>query len=394
MRIAYVCADAGVPVFGRKGCSIHVQEVLRALRRAGAGVRLLAARLGGEAPHDLADVPPYVLPAAPAHADTATRERRGMAAHDLLLTELRRSGPFDLVYERYSLWSAAGITHARSSGVPGVLEVNAPLIDEQTEHRQLVHRHDAQRIARLAFASADVLVAVSRGVAHYLEGFAEASGRIHVIPNGVDPARFPESLAPSRPAPPGVFTVGFVGSMKPWHGLNALVEAFDLLRASSPTPARLLIVGDGTGRAELERDVIRRGLAEAVEFTGVVRPDEVPALLASMDAAVAPYPPIDEFYFSPLKVYEYMAAGLPVVASAIGSLTELFDDGRDGLLVPPGDAHALAKALTCLRHDPVLRDRLGQAARAKAQRQHTWDAVVRRILHLAGRAPALTEAPR
>jgi glycosyltransferase involved in cell wall biosynthesis len=113
-----------------------------------------------------------------------------------------------------------------------------------------------------------------------------------------------------------------------------------------------------------------------------------------MDVAAAPYPPLAHFYFSPLKVYEYMAAGLPVVASRIGQLAELVAEGVNGLLCQPGDPAALAAALGRLRAEPELRNRLGRAARATVLRKHTWDAVARRILRLAGLAPVPASVPR
>jgi glycosyltransferase involved in cell wall biosynthesis len=115
-----------------------------------------------------------------------------------------------------------------------------------------------------------------------------------------------------------------------------------------------------------------------------------------MDVAVAPYPPRSPFYFSPLKVYEYMAAGLPIVASRIGQLEELLDSGDCGVLCAPGDPAALAEALAALRRDPARRRRLGEMARAKVRRESTWDAVVHRILGLArlGAAEPIEETVR
>jgi glycosyltransferase involved in cell wall biosynthesis len=381
MRIAYVCADRGVPVFGRKGCSIHVQEVVRALTRQGARVELFAQCPEGAPPPGLERVPVHALPPLP-KGDHAVREQAALAVNEPLYRLLEREGPFDLVYERYSLWSYAGMEYARDSRTPGLLEVNAPLIEEQAQHRVLVDRAGAERVAERVFAAATVLLAVSAEVAAYLKRYPGTAGRVHLVPNGVDPERFPANLAPTCPGPLGYFTVGFVGTLKPWHGLPTLVEAFALLRQGAVN-VRLLIVGDGPERPRLEADLATRGLTKAAQLTGSVAPDQVPGLLASMDAAVAPYPDLAEFYFSPLKVFEYMAAGLPVVASRVGQLAQLIRHEDNGLLFSPGDAAALAAALERLRHEPALRRRLGEAARDLVHRQHTWAAVARRILGFA-----------
>jgi len=389
MRLAYVCTDPGVPVFGLKGCSVHVREVLRALLDLGIEVVLFARRFDGDPPPELEAIPVRRLSRLPKQ-DDPERERAAIAANDALGSELERAGPFDLVYERYSLWSFAAMDYARAAGIPGLLEVNAPLIEEQAEHRQLRDRAAAESASARAFRSATSLVAVSKEVAEYLRDFTGAADRIHVVPNGVDPQRF-EDVAPTLAAEPGVFTVGFVGSLRPWHGLPILVDAFARLRATDRA-TRLVVVGDGPERSKLVADLSTRGLGEAVKLVGPVAPDEVPGWLASLDAAVAPYPNLSHFYFSPLKVYEYMAAGRALVASEIGQLRELIEPEVNGLLCPPGDAAAIAIALGRLRHDPALRRRLGRAARATIRKGHTWDRVVRRLLALA-EVPA-TKAPR
>jgi glycosyltransferase involved in cell wall biosynthesis len=381
MRVAYICADPGVPVFGCKGCSVHVQEVIRALAQQGARVDLFTTRAEGERPPGLGAVHLHPLP--PPHGpDDASREMAAMSANRQTLDALTRDGPFDLVYERYSLWSYAGMEYARAADVPGLLEVNAPLIDEQAEHRCLVNRELAQRVAARAWSAASVLIAVSDEVCEYLERFAEASGHVEIIANGVDPRRFPRAVSPVRQDGSGKFTIGFVGSLKPWHGLSTLVDAFASVASDMPH-TRLLIVGDGPERPRLEGSLAARGLREACFFTGAVPAAEVPGYLADMDVAVAPYPALPSFYFSPLKVLEYMAAGLPVVASRLGQITKLISQEINGLLCPPGDSVALARALCRLREDPALRQRLGKAAREAVLTKHTWDAVAKRILRLA-----------
>lgn len=385
MRIAYICADPGIPVFGKKGASIHVQEVIRAMQQQGASVELFATRVGGEAPPDLIQVPLHPLPAV-GKGEPAVREQLALGANEGLRQALRQAGPFDLVYERYSLWSFAGMEYARRAAVPGLLEVNAPLIEEQAEHRGLVDRAGAEQVAQRVFGAAQALLAVSDGVADYLNSFPAARRRVEVIPNGVNPHRFPAGLTTPRRAAPDGFTVGFVGTLKPWHGLETLGQAFAALAAQQPA-ARLLVVGDGPQRAELQAQLTERGLGQAVHFTGAVAPHEVPHWLAQMDVAVAPYPNLSHFYFSPLKIFEYMAAGLSVVASRIGQISRLIENDVTGLLCPPGNAEALATALQRLQAEPHLRHRLGQAARITALNHYTWEAVTRRIFNLAGCRP-------
>lgn len=381
MRIAYICADAGVPVFGHKGCSIHVQEFLRALLKRGAEVTLYAARLGGVAPREFASLPIRQIEANRG-SDAGARELAAFAANRDLLKNLRQDGPFDIIYERYSLFSYGAMQYARAIGASGILEINAPLIEEQSEYRTLVNRPLAEGTSRAAFAAASTLVAVSEEVARYLARYPETVGRVNVVPNGVDLDRFAPcaSRVTSRS---GTFTVGFVGSLKRWHGLSGLVAAFDSLRQRGPE-ARLLIVGDGPERGALEQDLQNRGAAGSAHFTGAVPHDEVPGLLASMDVAVAPYPKLSSFYFSPLKIYEYMAAGIPIVASRTGQVQQIVKHGVTGLLYEPDDIPGLCNALGLLRRDPQLRRQLGKAGRAWVMRGHGWDAVLERALETAG----------
>jgi glycosyltransferase involved in cell wall biosynthesis len=285
MRIAYVCADAGVPVFGTKGSSVHVMEMLGALLRTCAQIDLFAMRFDAELPAALAGVRVHALPPAP--KGPQAREAHGLATNDDLAHMLRAAGPFDLIYERYSLWSYAALDVARETGAPYLLEVNAPLIEEQAEHRTLLRRADAEAIMRTQFSQASAVLAVSTEVAAYVRAInvEPAVARVQVLPNGVNTARFMPGLARATNTP---FTVGFVGTLKPWHGLETLIDAFALLNERH-AQTRLLMVGDGPQRAALEQIVLARGLLSSVRFTGAVQPDQVPALVTQFDVATAPY---------------------------------------------------------------------------------------------------------
>jgi glycosyltransferase involved in cell wall biosynthesis len=391
MRFLYVCSDFGVPLDGRKGASIHVREMSRALQNLGHDVVIVTPRRGGNAPPDF-DVPALELepdPLAqevwellrddPAAGPVAARELRALV-YDLSLA--RRALPLlrdfdpDVVYERYALFARAGGTLARSFGVPHIVEVNAPLSDEEASRRGLVHAETARRRERAILHEADHLVAVSPELERWLTALGIQQERVSTLPNAVDPDRFAPSrsereLARARLGFDGQPVVGFVGSLRPWHGTRSLVRAVALLHRRG-LPARLLVVGDGPERSAVEALAQAEGVAPSVTLTGAVPHDEVCAYLLASDVAVATYEREPGFYFSPLKLFEYLAAGLPVVAADIGELKHCVRHEETGLLYPPGDVEALADALATLLADRRRADAFGRAGRDHVLQYHTW----------------------
>lgn len=374
MRIAYVCTDPGIPVFGRKGASVHAQAVLTELVRAGHDVHLLSPRPGGD---PLPGVTVHRLPAV-GPGDAAQRELRAQASDSHVADLLDAVDP-DLVYERYALWGRTATRWARARGVRSILEVNAPLVEEQSRFRELVHRDAAEAVAHSALTRADTVVCVSDAVAAWARTVGAEEASVQVEPNGVDPARITVATTPVTAPDAERFTVGFVGTLKPWHGLEILVDAMVPLLRQDPS-WRLLLVGDGPLAADLRTRLRAAGVADRAELTGAVDPAEVTAHLHRTDVACAPYPAGGSDYFSPLKVYEYLAAGVPVIASAVGQIPAALDGGRLGRLVRPGDPAALSRAVAELRHDQARRVELRHAGRAAVLARHTWAALVDRVL--------------
>jgi glycosyltransferase involved in cell wall biosynthesis len=395
MNIAYISMDAGIPLFGNKGASNHVREFVCSLARQGHQVTVFAARSGSSEAAFPCKIRVVTSPGPQLETDRALRsEILSLRQNDALsevLEEENRQEPFDLFLERYSLWSCSGREFADLQGRPYVLEINSPLRLEQKQYRSLHLGSTARAIERVLFFSATLVVGVSQAVVDYVIRQSGRTGPTLVLPNGVDLELF-GSLR--RRSIPGKFTVGFVGSLKPWHGIENLLEAFATLAGESPE-YHLLVVGDGPLREWLDAFVRRSSLTSRVSLIGSVEKKRIPEMLAQMQVAVAPYPEIADFYFSPLKLFEYMAAGCAIVASNIGQAGEILLDGKNALLTRPGSAADLVEKIRLLRDDARLREAISRTARREAFRKHSWDNRVATVLNRLGMPqprPAKTHA--
>lgn len=390
MRVLAVYADPGIRLDGTKGASVHARQTVAGLLDRGVEVTVLAARRV-----ERWELPcPLLVPEA---ERLPTRRLGSPASFELDLLGLSREladraalGPadVDVVYERYALWSLAGALLADRLRAGFVLEVNAPLPEEQARWRGLALAEVASGIERYLLRRADRVVCVSSALAERAARARGSRDGVELLPNAVDTERFhPASEAEARRSEPWAPVIVFTGSFKPWHGLSDLFEAFAVVLRAIPG-ARLVLAGDGPERPRLERLQTSLGIEGAVEFLGALPHEEIPALLRRADIAVAPYPRFDGFYFSPIKLAEYLASGLPVVASACGDHGSFLEDGVSALLVPPGDPDALAAALLRLSADSELRRRLGAAARRLAVERLSLGAASARLESLLREASA------
>ena len=409
MRILYVSSDLGIPVLGHRGGSVHVRSLVDALARAGHSVVVaspLLTKSQWETPARL-DVP--VLRVEPSALTTsASRSLEAFAATvgatNLLQDELRRilynddladalrrrcqHAPPDAIYERGSIYGTAGASVARALGVPLLLEVNAPLALEDRTYRGGSGLGELAGAAeRWTVSQADAVLAVSSPLREHVVSLGVPAERVHVVPNGVDTELFRPGLRATavrtRWGLDGGPVLGFVGGYQPWHGILVLPALLERLLPRHPG-LRLVVVGDGRGRHELEREIVARGLAAHTRLTGAVPHEEVPALIREFDVAVAPYlRPAHDFYFSPLKLFEYMGCAAAIAAPRLGQIEEVVRDGETGLLYSPFEPDALAEACDRLLSDRDLGRRLGLAAAAEVRRKYTWDHNAARVTRIA-----------
>ncbi|MBI4312072.1 MAG: glycosyltransferase family 4 protein [Chloroflexi bacterium] len=396
MRIAYWCADFGIPLPGTAGGSIHIQETMFALRRLGHAVRIFspACRLEGlNGPWG--GIQPLPLEGPVRDAIEAMRDEGALPDHLIsewrallyaeyaqrVLAPLLTAFQPDVLYERYSLFSYAGMEVARRLGIPHLLEVNAPLVQEQARYRKLVLRHTAEEMEKKVFLGAAALLVVSKALADYAMTLGVEEERVHVHPNGVDPDLFRPDVsggeARAQHHLEGKRVVGFVGSQRPWHDMECLLRAVGLL-AEGGLGVQLLVVGRGPWE-----ESVRQGAAQDVTFAGAVEHRQVPQLMAAMDVVVVPYPAEEDVYYSPLKLFEAMAMGKLVVGARVGQVAEVLAHGQNGLLYEPGNHLDLAEKLREVMQRPDLAAGLGASARRDIVANYTWEQNARRIIGVA-----------
>jgi glycosyltransferase involved in cell wall biosynthesis len=266
---------------------------------------------------------------------------------------------------------------------PLVLEVHTPFYMER-QIRGSPASKLLRRFERVQWRAADRIWVNSHELESIIGRDLQTTDRITCIPHGIRMDQFgPEPCRRDRET----VSVVFVGSFYHWHGAELLIEAFARSREQVAS-LRLCLIGDGLTRPACEAKASQLGVCDAVEFTGWIARDRVADYLAASDIGVAPYLKLETFYFDPVKIIEYMATGLAVIASRQGSIDRTVDDGENGLLVPPGDVEALTEAITTLAGDTAMRERLGAAGRQKIAGEQTWEAMARRIMSLCGEAAA------
>ena len=371
------------------GQRVHIHAIQRALRAMGHEVIEVAPfrsteTAGADATRSLLRrIVEKIAALTPAALYEVAELAYNVPAYVRLSRAIRRDRP-DCIYERYSLNTVAGVIAARRFGIPLLLEVNSPLVDEKQRHGTLVFHRLARRLERFVLTRADRTLAVTGVLKRMLTHSGVSEHRVRVIQNGVDPDGFSAAAAKRAAvrAELGVgpqVLIGAVGFFREWHGIDQLLGA---VAAEVPVRngSRVLLVGNGPALPALEACARSLGLARRVTFKGAVPHDEVPALVSAMDVVLIPRA-VD--YASPLKLFEYMAAGKAIVAPRQPNLEEVLTDNVDALFFEPGDEHSLRSALARVVGDPELRTRLGRAARLTIVRRNlTWAGNAARILEV------------
>jgi glycosyltransferase involved in cell wall biosynthesis len=363
VRILYVASDQVVP--GRTGGSVHVLEVARGLAARGHEVHAVVQRTPGALAEEDADgARVHRIRWWPPHRLFRFRARAAVGA------VAERTRP-EVVMERYYNFGGEGLAVARERGLPSLLEVNSPAVDHPGSLKALLDgatvvrplRRYRERLCREATALVapipDIVPAAVRPKTRTVTWGANV--------DAFSPERRRDDVRVALGIPQGAMAVLFSGSFRPWHGVHVLEDA--ARRLADRADLYFVLVG-GTAAGE--------GRGYRGRSLGAVAYERMPEIVAAADVGVAPYDTSRlgqlalGFYWSPLKIFEYMASGLPTITIGRPPLPEIVRDGAEGLLFRERDAADLARAIVRLAEDPALRAAMGARSRARVVDRYSW----------------------
>ncbi len=281
----------------------------------------------------------------------------------------------DFIYDRYITFNYSAIAAGKKYNLPVFLEVNAPLAYER-EHEpdeRLYLKKLAYAIERKVCSDASKTIVVSTPLKEYLVSVGVPEEKIMVLPNGVNTEKFfprptSESLMKKYQITDDEIVIGFVGILRSWHGIDMLLEAFNLV-IKEHGKCKLLLVGDGPIRHDIEHMALDLGIGEKVIITGRVSHDQIGEYVSLFDIAVSPKA---TFYASPMKILEYMAQGKAVVAPNMLNIKDIIAHKRNGLLFKANDMNDLVEKLGVFVNDRQLQKKLGENATETVHAKRNW----------------------
>jgi glycosyltransferase involved in cell wall biosynthesis len=382
-------------LYGSDTALHHVEQFANAARQLGHEVLVHALNLG---------VPPESVDGGSAHESTASRlKRRLKPTLSRYLHEpkelswnlryfgreseiLARERP-DVVLVRDNHWNISYAFAARRFDIPVVVEVNSPAEEMRLYRHEHVHLPWVpERLERWRVRLADAVIAVSTPLKEKIvSGAGVPSDKVTVIANGVDVDRFSRDVGPDEQIAghfPGLPVVGFVGSFQSFHNPEAIGRmAVHLVQRG--LRAGFAFVGGGRGMEAVRE--ITRPIAAHTLFLNRVPHARVPRIVRALEVGVLPD---TAYYCCPLKILEWMAAGIAVVAPSYDSIRELIQDGETGVLFPPGDWDTLVDSVARLLGDAEYRGQLGTKAAAHVRESLTWRHNAERVVEVCRAAIA------
>ena len=382
MKICYIL-NFELPLNLPRGDAIHVTNFIENVKRAGHGIFLIRKNTSGELVNGVISYN-ITSPSKSRILDKIFYFIKFYKKSSLILKE---EAP-DIIHEREVSWrtylNSGGILLARKFRIPYILEVNAPILYERGVHHSSFSRKLEKISEKKLFAKANKIIVVSNVLKDYLLTMGVPEEKIAVIPNGADGKMFNPAISGTNIREKydleGKKVICFSGSLdQPWQGIDEILKSAQMISSIDST-IQFLIIGDIRGQNEMFKSAPNN-----IIFTGAVTHSNVPAYLATADVLVASYKLKEEFkkvgfYNSPVKLFEYMAMGKPIITSDIGQISEVIEHEKTGLLIESGNYKELVNSVLKLVENRQLRDKLGSNARVEFEKSYTWEMNAKKVI--------------
>jgi glycosyltransferase involved in cell wall biosynthesis len=371
-------------IASKDGQITHIEEMVNALGDLGHEIRIVGPEVhhGDTGKGGSAGWVGTLKALLPKSMYEVAEAAYSLVAYRRLMRAVREFRP-DVIYERYALFQPAGVWASRRTGIPLLLEVNAPYAIARRKYGGLKIAWMADIFENYTFRGATRVFPVTQVMGDILVGKGVQRNRIRVIPNAINPKDFTDlpttEQAKATHGLSGRTVIGFIGFVREWDQLDRIVDW--LAARPADDSASLMIVGDGPVRTSLEARAQARGIGHKLVFTGVLPRQKVPAAAMAFDIALqtALVP-----YASPLCLFEYMAMGKAILAPDQPNHHEVLQRDTDCRMYDPAANKGVEQVLDQLVCDPGQRATLGAAAKAALeQRAFLWAGNARRVIQTA-----------
>ena len=307
-------------IASKDGQFVHVEELTNALLEQGHELKFVAPQVNEQSDfgHDGGFVS-KLKAALPAFIYELLELTYSIWVFIKLAVAIKQFKP-EFIYERYNLYQPAGIWASKLFNVPLILEVNAPLVEERSRYSGLSLKWLAKKVENYTWCGADHCLPVTDVLADHLRAAGVPERNITVVHNGVRQPFIDEMLASPIDLEKDNIVIGFTGFINPWHGMDKAIEA---IAEHKHLPLKLVCIGDGTILPELKQQAADLGIADKVEFKGLVTRDKVLDFVKEFDISLQPDVTA---YASPLKMFEYMAVGSLIIAPRTPNIEEILSD--------------------------------------------------------------------
>lgn len=298
---------------------------------------------------------------------------------------LQRQRP-DILFTRLEVYNFSGLWLSKWLDIPLVVEADCPPTYEMMHFYGKDYKHLGNLAAKLELRNlldADAVIVISSALKNYYIELGVAADKMHVIPNAADHEKF-------RPMPKDrdlvekyglgdSIVVGWIGSLFGWSGIENLIAVARQVLETRPN-VNFMLVGGGKNQEFFAQHLQTGPHAARVILPGTVPHDQVARYLSCMDVVLAPYPKLDFWYASSMKIFEYMAAGKAVLATAVGQVAEIIEDGVNGYLFDPDCSSMLLEKILALVDSPEARRRVGERARLDIEQKWNWHNIANQMI--------------